>query len=508
MSGLAMSLRGISRRFGKNIANDKVDLEVRSGTVHAVVGENGAGKSTLMKIAYGQIRADAGTMHIKGKAVPLVKHSPVFAIEHGLGMVHQHFMLVASMTVVENVVLGREPTRGPFLQLESARKELRELSRKYGLEVDPDARIEDLSVGEQQRVEIIKVLWQGCDILILDEPTAVLTPREVQQLFDVLRVLVAEGASVVMITHKLDEVVALADDITVMRRGQVVSTLSGQGASVENIAQAMVGRSVLLQVDKRPAKPGLMVLEIKSLHAQSDAGTAALRDVSLRVRAGEILGVAGVEGNGQSELQECIVGLRKAASGSIAIEGKDVTRLSVGERYDRGLAHVPEDRHARAIVLEFTTEENLILGRHHEFSGRFLMDRKAIASEARARIKEADIRPTDPEARAFAMSGGNQQKIVMARELSRPGNAILVCAQPTRGVDIGAIEQIHRQIIAARDAGLAILLFSAELAELQALCDSMVVLYGGKIVLRMDAEELAADDARDRLGAAMTGASA
>ncbi len=505
MTNLALRLEGVSRRFGENIANDKVNLEIRKGTVHALVGENGAGKSTLMKIAYGQIQADEGEIEIKGKRVGPGKHSPMQAIAQGVGMVHQHFMLVQPLTVVENVVLGREPLRGGLLNLEKAAKELRELSKKYGLEVNPDAVVEKLSVGEQQRVEIIKVLWQGCDILILDEPTAVLTPQEVEQLFDVLRGLVAEGVSVVMITHKLDEVVAIADEITVMRRAKVVDKLSGKGASVESIAQAMVGRSVLLQVEKDAATPGDVVLAVKGLDAVSDAGLPALRNVGFEVRAGEILGVAGVEGNGQSELQECIVGLRRPTNGTILMSGNTLRGRSVAQRYESGLAHVPEDRHARAIVLEFSIEENLILGRQREFSGWIAIDRKASAAEAKTRIEQADIRPADPGALAGAMSGGNQQKIVIARELARPDNKLLVCAQPTRGVDIGAIELIHKQIIAARDAGLAVLLFSAELSELQSLSDRLLVMYGGKVALELDAEALATSGVRAKIGAAMTG---
>lgn len=502
----AIELRAVSRRFGKNIANDKVDLRVRKASVHAVVGENGAGKSTLMKIAYGQIRADAGEIRIKGQLIERSKHSPMRAIDKGVGMVHQHFMLVQPLTVVENVVLGREPMKKGLVDLARATRELRALSKKYGLEVNPAARVQDLSVGEQQRVEIIKVLWQGCDILILDEPTAVLTPLEVEQLFQVLRGLVSEGVSVVMITHKLDEVVAIADDITVMRRAKVVECLEGQGASVESIAQAMVGRSVLLQVDKSPARPGPIVLSLQGVCALSDTKLPALRHVTLEVRAGEILGVAGVEGNGQSELQECIVGFREPSAGKIELEGSSLLGLKVAQRYEQGLAHIPEDRHHRALVLEFSTEENLILGRQAEFSGRIALDRVARSKEAKARIAEVDIRPTDPGALTGEMSGGNQQKIVIARELNRPNNKVLICAQPTRGVDIGAIELIHKQIIAARDAGLAVLLFSAELAELQSLSDRLIVLYGGEVALRLDAEALAQPDARARIGAAMTGA--
>ena len=509
MSGeLALELRGVSKRFGSTVANKKVDLEVRKGTVHAVVGENGAGKSTLMKIAYGQIRADEGQVRIKGKEVNIAKHSPMQAISSGVGMVHQHFMLVPPFTVVENVVLGREPVQGGLLDLDKAAKELVALSKKYGLALNPYAVVEGLSVGQQQRVEIIKVLWQGCDVLILDEPTAVLTPLEVEQLFDVLRGLVAEGVSVVIITHKLDEVVAIADDISVMRRAEVVDNLKGDSASVESIAQAMVGRSVLLQVDKSPAKAGEEVLAIRSLSARTDAGLPALRGINLELRAGEILGVAGVEGNGQKELQECIVGLRKIDVGKVMLCGKSLAPLSVAQRFAAGLAHIPEDRHARAMVLDFSIEENLLLGRQNEFSGRIAIDRDAIGAEAKRRISELDIRPTDPSSLASAMSGGNQQKVVVGRELGRPNNRLLICAQPTRGVDIGAIELIHEQVIAARDAGLAVLLFSAELTELQSLSDRLVVLYGGAVALELDGAGLAAPDARAAIGAAMTGAGA
>ncbi|MBL4633884.1 MAG: ABC transporter ATP-binding protein [Kofleriaceae bacterium] len=509
MSELAIELRNVSRCFGKTIANDKVSLKVRKGTVHAVVGENGAGKSTLMKIAYGQIRADEGEVFLKGTQMPRTKHSPMLAIDRGVGMVHQHFMLVPPLSVVENIVLGREPTRHGILDLARASQELRVLSKKYGLAVDPTAIVEKLSVGEQQRAEILKVLWQGCDILILDEPTAVLTPLEVEQLFTVLRELVSEGVSVVMITHKLDEVVAIADDITVMRRGKVVDHIDGKGASVASIAQSMVGRSVLLQVDKSAASPGQLVLEVGGLSATSNAGLPALKGVSFELAAGEILGVAGVEGNGQSELQECIVGVRKPTSGMLKLSGQDIGGLSVAQRYSRGMAHIPEDRHARAIVLEYSIEENLILGRHHDakFSGRVVMHQEACRKEALARIKEVDIRPDDPTAIAGEMSGGNQQKIVIARELNRLGTTLLVCAQPTQGVDIGAIELIHKQVIAARDAGLAVLLFSAELSELQSLSDRLIVLYGGEVALRLDSGELSAPDARAQIGAAMTGAS-
>ncbi len=508
MSNRAFTLSGISRSFGAVLANSKVDLVVETGTVHAVVGENGAGKSTLMKIAYGQIRADEGSIKIKGEAIARTKHSPSQAIARGVGMVHQHFMLVAPLTVTENVILGREPVKGVFVDIDKAAGELSELSKRFGLDVNPHSPIEDLSVGEQQRVEILKVLWQGCDVLILDEPTAVLTPGEVDQLFDVLRELVANGMTVVMITHKLDEVVAIADRITVMRRGVVVEELSGKGSSAESIARAMVGRPVLLEVDKAPAEPGKLVLKIDDLRVAAQRGGDAVKGISLDVRAGEIVGIAGVTGNGQSELLDAIVGLRRIGAGSIRIGNRDVGALSVRERFEAGLSHIPEDRHHRGLVLSFSVEDNLILGRHHGFGGLLGLDRNKIRREAEQLIKEVDIRPDDPQAIAAALSGGNQQKIVVARELAREGAVLLVCAQPTRGVDIGAIELIHKRIIAARDAGLAVLLVSAELSELIALSDRLAVMYGGEIVEMLEADQLAADGARARIGELMTGARA
>jgi simple sugar transport system ATP-binding protein len=470
-----------------------------------VVGENGAGKSTLMKIAYGQVRADAGALRIKGKDVSLASHSPRGAIRRGVGMVHQHFMLVPPLSVVENVVLGQEPVRSGILDLKAARASLVELSERYGLAVDPDAIVEDLSVGQQQRVEILKVLWQGCDILILDEPTAVLTPGEVAQLFAALREWVARGMTIVIITHKLDEVVAIADQITVMRAGEVTQEMAGEGASVESIAHAMVGRSVLLEVERAPASPGDVCLEVRDLCARHERGHEALVNVSLEVSSGEIVGIAGVEGNGQSELQECLMGLRAPRSGTIQLGGQSIDSLSVAQRYAAGVAHVPEDRHARAVVLDFSLQENIALGRQRELSRRGLLDLERCRRAAEAGIAAFDVRPADRDLPVSAFSGGNQQKIVLARELGRPANRLLVCAQPTRGVDIGAIEIIHRHIIEARDAGLAVLLFSAELSELQSLSDRLLVMYGGEIVLRLDEEALRREGARDRIGLAMTG---
>ena len=502
-----IALRGINKRFGAVEANCGVDLDVGKGTVHALVGENGAGKSTLMKIAYGHIRADGGEIHIKSQAVERRRYTPRQAIARGVGMVHQHFMLVGSLTVVENVVLGREPRgRAGLLDLRRAAAELAVLSNRFGLDVDAWARVDTLSVGQQQRVEIIKVLWQGSDILILDEPTAVLTPAEVRDLFAVLRSLVDEGMTIVLITHKLDEVVAIADRVTVMRRGQVVCELEGEQISAEEIARAMVGRPLLMSVDRTPASPGEVVLALADVVVHRGRGVPALERVSLAVRAGEIVGVAGVEGNGQTELIEAIAGLRKVAAGSIRVAGTEVGARSVRQRRQVGVAHVPEDRQRRGLVLDYSVADNLVLGHHRGFGTRFGLDRGAIAAHARALIKGADIRPADGDAAIATLSGGNQQKAVMARELAADPLHLLLAAQPTRGVDIGAIELIHRRLIAARDSGLAVLVVSAELSELVAIADRVVVLYRGEIVATLDRDRLDQDDAIEYMGQLMTGA--
>jgi general nucleoside transport system ATP-binding protein len=501
----ALELRGIAKSYGAVVANRAVNLKVARGTIHALVGENGAGKSTLMKIAYGNVRADAGEIWIKG--TPIARHSVARSIAHGVGMVHQHFMLVGTLTVVDNVVLGQEPTRRGLVDLARAAAQIRVLSRKFGLDVDPDARIEDLSVGQQQRVEILKVLWRGCDVVILDEPTAVLTPAEVRDLFAVLRGLVKDGMTVVLITHKLDEVLAIASRVTVMRRGERVSEHAAEGLTAQQIVHAMVGRAVDLQVSKPAATPGEPVLEVRDLHVTGARGIRAVRGVALTVRAGEILGIAGVEGNGQTELVEAIVGLRAIDRGAVVIRGAGITGASVAERYRAGIAHVPEDRHDRALVLDYSIEDNLILGQHRDFVGAFdLLDRGRVRRHAERLIQEFDIRPPDPRHRVAAMSGGNQQKLVVARELSRRALAVLICAQPTRGVDIGAIEAIHRRMIEARDRGIAVLLLSAELSELRTLSDRLGVLYKGQIVATLDRDQLAAADALDTIGALMTGA--
>jgi len=505
MSTPAIELRNINKHYGPVHANRAVSLRVAAQTVHAVVGENGAGKSTLMKIAYGHVRADSGEILIKGESI--ARHSVEQSIARGVGMVHQHFMLVGPLTVVENVVLGREPTRFGILDLDRAARELTELSKRFGLEVDPYARIEELSVGQEQRVEILKVLWRGCDVLILDEPTAVLTPGEVRELFAVLRGLVANGMTIVLITHKLDEVLAVADRITVMRRGQVVQEMNREGLQADDIARAMVGRPVLFQVDKGPAVPKETVLDVNDLHVRGYRDLPAVRGVSLQVRAGEILGIAGVEGNGQSELVEALVGLRPVESGTIRLGGVDITNASVEHRYESGLAHIPENRHDRALILDFSIRDDLILGLQRQFVKHFdVLDDERIIERGNVLVEEFDIRPANPEHIVRGMSGGNQQKVVVARELSRTGTRLLVCAQPTRGVDIGAIEAIHRRMVKARDGGLGVLLLSAELSELRSLADRLAVIYKGRIVAVLSADELAEADSMERVGALMTGA--
>ena len=501
----ALELRNIRKAYGAVVANREVSLAVQRQSIHALVGENGAGKSTLMKIAYGHVRADAGEIWIKGERI--ARHSVPQAIARGVGMVHQHFMLVGTLTVVENVVLGQEPRRGGLLDLPRAAAQIRALSQKFGLDVDPGARVEDLSVGQQQRVEIVKVLWRGCDVVILDEPTAVLTPAEVRDLFVVLRGLVQDGMTVVLITHKLDEVLAIATRVTVMRRGERVAEHEAQGLTCEQIVHEMVGRPVEQHLARQAVRAGDAMLEIRELHVTGARGTPALRGVDLTVRAGEILGVAGVEGNGQTELVEAIVGLRAVDRGTVAIAGTPITGEPVARRYRAGLAHVPEDRHDRALVLDYSIQDNLILGQQRDFVGAFdVLDRGRVRAYAERLIREFDIRPPDPDHVVRGMSGGNQQKLVVARELSRQRPLVLICAQPTRGVDIGAIEAIHRRMLEARDRGLAVLLVSAELSELRELSDRLVVLYKGQLVATLDRAQLATDDALDTIGAMMTGA--
>ncbi len=501
----AIELSGITRRFGPVVANDDVHLTVRPRSIHALVGENGAGKSTLMKILSGVLAADAGTIAIDGQRV--ARHDVATAQRLGLGMVHQHFMLVEPLTVAENVVLGREPTRRGLLDLRAAAAAVRDLGRRHDLPIDPEAVVADLSVGERQRVEILKVLFRGARLLVLDEPTAVLTPREVDGLFAMLRRFVAGGATVVLITHKLDEVMAVSDHVTVMRRGRTVARLRTAETSPRQLAHLMVGREVsgaaaaprAAPLDRRAAP----ALTVERLTVAGRGARPAVAGVSLAIRPGEVLGVAGVQGNGQTELLECLAGLREAASGSVRLGERDITSLSPRRRAEAGLAHLPEDRHQRGLVLDFTVGENAILGRQREFAGLLGLARERVAAHAAAIVRDYDVRPPDIGAPARGLSGGNQQKVVVGRELTRRPR-VLLAGQPTRGVDIGAVEVLHDHIRRARDAGTAVLLVSADLAELLALSDRVAVMHGGALVARLDAAEATVE----RLGRLMTGADA
>src|SRR6266853_1477184 len=503
-TALAVEMRGITKAFPGVVANDHVDLDVRAGEIHALVGENGAGKSTLMNILYGLIHPDSGEILINGALAKI--GGPRDAIVSGIGMVHQHFMLIPVFTVGENIMLGREPVvAGGIYDTAKARRDIEEMTRKYGLALDPDARTGDLPVGLQQRVEIVKVLYRGAGILILDEPTGVLTPQETNELFAVLRDLVKAGKTIIFISHKLREVLEISDRITVMRRGKVVGHLITKDTNQEEIATAMVGRAVLLRVEKKPAKPGAVAFRVENLSALSDRGVQALRDVSFELRQGEILGIAGVEGNGQSELVEVLAGTRTATGGKVWLADKDVTAFDARTERHAGIAHIPEDRRGAGLVLNYSIAENMILGRQRDepFTWHhlvLLLD--AIRSWATRLVKEFDIRTPSIETPARSLSGGNQQKIIVAREMaSNP--KVLLAAQPTRGVDIGAIEFIHRRLVKERDDGAAILLVSAELDEVRSLSDRIAVMYEGRIVSFEPAET---DEAR--LGLLMTGGGA
>ncbi|MDB4898289.1 MAG: transporter related protein [Gemmatimonadetes bacterium] len=502
---LAIRLRGIEKSFGPVRANRGAELEVAAGEIHALVGENGAGKSTLMRVLSGMYTADAGSMEVNGRDV--TGWSTVDAIAAGVGMVHQHFMLVPTLTVAENVMLGSEIRRGPVLDRAAADAAVRELSARTGLVVPPDKLVADLSVGEAQRVEILKTLYRGARVLVLDEPTAVLSPLEVHELWDVLRALRAGGGTVVLITHKLDEVIEVSDTITVMRQGETVARMPTRGATPQDVARAMVGRDVALAADATyagstfsAADTPAALLEVRDLTVGGARRAVAVDRVGFTIAPGEILGIAGVEGNGQTELVEAIAGLR-AATGSLALAGRDLLPLQLRARGDAGLSHIPEDRHERGLVLDYSVADNLILGQQHRFTRGFAIDRARVLAHARELIARYDIRPADPSLPARALSGGNQQKIVVAREMSRDFR-VLLAAQPTRGVDVGAIEFIHARLREARDMGKAVLLVSADLAEVLALADRIAVMYGGRIVALLPRAEASPEI----LGPYMTGA--
>jgi general nucleoside transport system ATP-binding protein len=507
---LAIEMRGISKTWPGVVANDYVNLAVRKGEIHALVGENGAGKTTLMNILYGLIKPDSGEIFVNGQRVDI--GGPRDAIRHRIGMVHQHFMLIPPLTVAENIVLGHEPgSLATMYEVNKARELILVLSNQYGLPIDPDIRVEKLSVGLQQRVEILKVLYRSADILIMDEPTGVLRPQEVFELFEVLKGLVAQGKTVIFITHKLREVLELTDSITVLRRGKNAGELVTKETSQAEIARMMVGREVLLRVNKTPAHPGPVVLHVQDLHALSDRGLDVLHGINFELHAGEILGIAGVEGNGQSELIEVLTGMRKLTSGKVTItqikdghvgETLDITTMNAREERLAGVAHIPEDRRGSGLVLGDSIEDNMILGRQRwpqfSWNGLVLLLRK-IFVWAKRLVGEFDVRTSSVEAPAGSLSGGNQQKVIIAREFASDPQ-VLIAAQPTRGVDIGAIEFIHRRIIEQRDAGKAVLLISAELDEIRSLSDRIAVMYEGEIV-----DIVSPDATEEQLGIMMTG---
>ena len=491
---MQLELRGITKRFPGVIANDNVNLTLKTGEVLCLIGENGAGKSTLMNVLYGMYKADEGQIVLDG--APVVFMSPGDAIAAGIGMVHQHFMLVPVFTVAENVVLGVEPTgRLGSLDIDKAREMVREVSDRYNLNLDPDAIIEDLPVGVQQRVEIVKVLLRDAKVVVFDEPTAVLTPKEIIEFFEIVKTLIAAGRGVVFITHKLKEALNVADRIAVLRRGQVVGEVDPKTATESQIAEMMVGRPVQLIVDKKPHAPGEVVLEVKDLSVVDADGRTMVDSVSFSVRAGEVVGIAGVQGNGQTELVDALTGLRHSARGSVALDGADITAASPRERHAKGIAHVPEDRQRQGLVGGLSIAENLVLTRYHdeEFSHGIVMDWPSAHSVAENLVKEYDIRTPSADIEASTLSGGNQQKVIVARELSRPLR-LSIAAQPTRGVDVGSIEYIHSRIIKERDAGTAVLIVSTELDEVMALSDRLLVMYRGKIVADVDPKVTSAMD--------------
>jgi ABC-type uncharacterized transport system ATPase subunit len=485
-----LELRQITKRFGDVLANDHIDIVVKAGTIHAIVGENGAGKSTAMRIAYGFYTADSGEIIVDGE--PRDIKSPHDAIALGIGMVHQHFMLVETMTVAENIVLGAEPGSGLALDLKSAGAQIRQLSEEFKLAVNPNEPIEHLSVGQQQRVELLKALYRHARLLILDEPTAVLTPLEVEEFFVILRRMREQGKTVIIITHKLSEVLAISDEVTVMRDGKVVGRVQTKDTNAAELARLMVGREVLLRVEKPVANVGKPQLEIRNLSVTDINGAKRVNDISFEVRSGEIVGIAGVEGNGQTELIEAIAGLvePERLSGEINFEGRNLNALGARIRRELGIAHIPEDRHRRGLLLEFSLSENSILGVHYRppivaLAGGVFLDRNAVQQRANEIIQGFDVRPPNAALPARALSGGNQQKLIIGREYHVHPKLLLV-SQPTRGVDIGAIEFIHRQLVSLRDSGCAILLVSAELEEVTSLSDRLLIIHEGRIAGEVD----------------------
>ncbi|HSF81622.1 MAG TPA: ABC transporter ATP-binding protein [Anaerolineales bacterium] len=489
-----LELRGVTKRFPGVLANDHIDLTLEPGEIHALLGENGAGKTTLMNILYGLYQQDEGEIIVRGK--PIQVSSPSDAIASGIGMVHQHFMLVPVFTVTENVMLGEEVTRqAGILDRQTAAARISQISEQFKLEVDPEAYIKDLPVGVQQRVEIIKLLYRQADVLILDEPTAVLTPQEADELFVIMRSLVEQGKSIIFITHKLREVMEVADRITVIRRGKVVGSVIPEEADASMLAEMMVGRAVDLELEKDPPEIGEPVLVVKDLVVLDDRRQVTVDEVSLEVRAGEVLGIAGVQGNGQTELVEAVTGLRQPQSGSIQLLGKDITKATPREITELGSAHIPEDRQRDGLVLNFPVADNLVLNTYYlpPYSRTANLQEKEILGNARTLIQEFDIRTPGPLVSAGSLSGGNQQKVIVAREFSRPIK-LLVASQPTRGLDVGSVEYIHGRILQKRDEGCAVLLVSPELDEVMQLSDRIAVMFRGKVIDTVPAETTSKED--------------
>ncbi len=503
-STVVIQMKDIVKKFGNFTANDHINLTVHKGEVHAVLGENGAGKSTLMNVLYGMYRPTSGTIEINGKTVEI--DNPEKAIALGIGMVHQHFMLVQPFTVTENIILGSEPMKGITVDLKTAREKIVELSEKYNLKVDPDAKVEDISVGMQQRVEILKVLYRGADILILDEPTASLTPQEIDELMDIIGNLTAAGKSVILITHKLKEIKASADNCTIIRRGRYIDTVKVAEVSEDDLAAMMVGRQVSMNVDKREQEAGNVVLEVKDLHARDYRGVEVLKGLNLTVKAGEILGLAGIDGNGQSELVEILTGLSKAESGEVLMNGENLVNRTPKEIFDKGISSIPEDRQKHGLVLDFTVSENLILQNFAvaPYARNGILQKKIIKDHATDMIRKFDIRPVGCEERLGGeLSGGNQQKVIIAREVTNDKD-LLIAFTPTRGLDVGAIEFVHKYLVEQRNKGRAILLVSFELDEIMGLSDRINVIFGGRIAGTVDGKE--ADEYR--LGLMMAGGKA
>ncbi len=498
---IVLEAKNITKQFPGVLANDNVDFDLRQGEIHAMLGENGAGKTTLMNIIYGLYRPDAGQVSVDGQ--PIVIHSPKDSIQHGIGMVHQHFMLIPVFSVAENIMLGDETTRYGALDRKTVAQRVRELSHQYGLDVDPHALVGQLPVGLQQRVEIIKTLYRDAKILILDEPTAVLTPQEAEDLFRIMRELTEKGVSIIFITHKLKEVLAVADRITVMRAGKVVGTVKPKETSEKKLAALMVGREVILKVEKGRAKPGAEVLKVDGLKVHDKRGLESVSGVSFSVRAGEVLGIAGVQGNGQTELVEALTGLTHSPGGQVWFAGSDVTNRMPRTITETGMAHIPEDRLRHGLVLSYAVADNMVLNTYYlpPFGVGGILQPKAIDANARKLVQEFDVRTPSPYVPTSKLSGGNQQKVIVARELSREVK-LLIANQPTRGLDVGSIEYIHKEIVAMRDRGLGVLLVSAELDEIMALSDRIAVMYRGQIVTIAEAGKVT----REQLGLWMAGA--